>query len=160
VAKPARTIVTSDRKTPTGGEPRTANDPSSSAPPVTGTAASSGDAGRLTRPVPERHVTAGQEQYGLGDRVVERLQQRAVEPEQAAESERHRDDPHVVDRGVGEQPLEVAPPDAGFRRRCLHGLRALPRRGAAAAGASGEFELAATAREHLIKRIPLGGRSA
>ena len=29
-----------------------------------------------------------------------------------------------------------------------------------AAGDSGEFELAATAREHLVKRIPLGGRSA
>jgi len=27
-----------------------------------------------------------------------------------------------------------------------------------AAGASGEFELAATARAHLVKRIPLGGR--
>ena len=29
-----------------------------------------------------------------------------------------------------------------------------------AAEDSGEFELAATAREHLVKRIPLGGRSA
>ncbi len=29
-----------------------------------------------------------------------------------------------------------------------------------AAGDSGEFELATTARAHLVKRIPLGGRSA
>ena len=41
VAKPARTIVSSDRNRPNGGEPSTANEPSSSAPPVTGTAASS-----------------------------------------------------------------------------------------------------------------------
>src|ERR1700689_1889408 len=40
VAKPARTIVSGDRNTPNGGDPSTANEPSSRAPPVTGTAAS------------------------------------------------------------------------------------------------------------------------
>ena len=39
-ANPARTIVSSDRNTPNGGEPSTANVASSSAPPVTGTAVS------------------------------------------------------------------------------------------------------------------------
>ena len=40
-AKPARTIVSSDRNRPNGGDPSTANEASSSTPPVTGTAASS-----------------------------------------------------------------------------------------------------------------------
>ena len=36
--------------------------------------------------------------------------------ERAAHAEREGDDPHVLDRGIGEQPLDVAPPVQHERR--------------------------------------------
>ena len=49
---------------------------------------------------------------------------------------------------------------AGLRRGRVHRMRPLPGRGAGGGAASGEFELAATDRARLVKRIPLLGGGA
>ena len=95
-------------KTPNGGMPRIASDPSISPQPTVGLT--------LIRPRISLHhlgarllrrVADGKEDRRLGQRVHRHVQQAGEVGDRTAQAERERDQPHVLDRRVGEHALDV-----------------------------------------------------
>src|SRR6185437_16728226 len=58
-----------------------------------------------------RGVSDGEEDRGFGERVHGHMQKRGKSRHGPAHPEGESDDPHVLDRGVGEEPLDVALPE-------------------------------------------------
>ena len=68
------------------------------------------DPGDPLRALDLRDVADGIEDRRLGQTVHHHVQQACEIRQRAAHAERKHDDAHVLDRGVGEQPFDVAPP--------------------------------------------------
>ena len=103
-------MASSLKKVPNGGEPVMASKPITHKAPVTG----------RTRSVPRvqgglcaemgQRVAGGEKQHGLGDGVIHGVQH-AAEPGNAADADPKDEDAHVLDAGIGQQPLEIHLPD-------------------------------------------------
>ena len=70
------------------------------------------DLGDALRALGLGDVADGEEDRRLGQAVHGHVQQAGEIGERPAHAEGERDDAHVLDRGIGEQPLDVAPPVA------------------------------------------------
>ena len=106
-------------------------------------AAGVGDPLDLLGVIAAQQRAGAEERQPLRRRVGDHVQQRAGDRERRAEPDPERDDAHVLDRGVGEQPLVVAPGAArrssrrsarsrrtrSARARRTHGRRWRPRPG-------------------------------
>ena len=66
--------------------------------------------GDLLRALHLRDVADGEEDRRLGQRMQHHVQQAGEIGERAAQTESEGDQPHMLDGGIGEQPLDVAPP--------------------------------------------------
>ena len=72
--------------------------------------------GDLLRALDLRDIADGEEDRRFGQRVHAHMQETGEIGERPAHAEGEGDDPHMLDRGVGEQALDVAPPVQHERR--------------------------------------------
>ena len=114
---PARSTMSSLTKIENGGMPASDSAASMrSVAPIGATREQAPDDPHVARAVAGDGRAGGEEREGLGDAVVDHVQQRTVGPDGAAEAEAERHDPDVLDAVVAEQALEVVL-DQDERRR-------------------------------------------
>ena len=110
-AKVELTIRNSLMKMPSGGRPAMATTPSTRPQPSTGwLSVSPRISAMLLRALDLRDMADGEEDRRLGEAVHGHVQQAGEVGERPAHAEGEGDDAHVLDRGVGEHALDVAPP--------------------------------------------------
>ena len=104
--------------TPMGGKPMIAKAPSASPQASSGwVVARPVISGQLLGALGLRDVADREEDRGLGQAVHGHVQQAGEVGDRAAHAEGEGDDAHVLDRGEGEQPFDVAPAVEHERRR-------------------------------------------
>ncbi len=97
-------------KMPSGGRPAMATTPSTRPQPSTGLVSVRPPmSAMLLRALDLRDVADGEEDRRLGQRVHGHVQQAGEVGERPAHAEGEGDDAHVLDRGIGEHALDVAP---------------------------------------------------